>query len=839
MTDSVRIVAYPHPLREERLLVDVPVGRSVADLLPLAGMAPETTGSVYVAGERVPREEWATTRPEIGQLVVARAAVPAGAATNKDGPFRAILAVITVGLSEFPWRFLYKRIGFPLNPMFWVPETPTFDGIDGPGRRVRPFITGARNEMRPYSPVPVILAYRLRYRPPFAARPYSSWRGNKQHFHCLMTFGHGPLRLENHKFGDTPIASLGLKQLPANTLPEASKESNFQVREGWAGDPAIAYYLDQVNEEALQVDLRHDNSDGTRRDWSYRRTEVDVERIGVEVSFPEGLIKFDSAGDPKKLDVDIEVEFAPAGTAPNATTWEKAKGRDDAGALNKWNGIKVDDKRRAAFSVGIDWTVAKGQYDVRLRRKTPDRNKFTELDSTWWSTLRGYRLGSPISLTGLCTVAFDIQATGVLSGELDTYNAEASFMGTYYDQGSSSWVTPTASSTPTLAKSGQPAAHYRAVLTGVANRAALSTSRLDLATLATWAVKTESAGLHFSGVFDTTGTVFERLQAIAAMGRARPNVRDALFTVAYDLEGGATHVDQFSPRTYKRLPSELVFPEVVHGLRVQYRSRDKEEALAEIRVYDDGYSASNATIFETLQLIYCADKDEAWKHGRRNLAERRLRRERHRIEVGVENLRLNMIDPVLVAFEDIDATTGWGRVKTVVLDGSGNALGVTLDEAVQVTAGVDHQFAFRKSNGVPVTRQIVTPAATEWITAATFATPIPAASDQPVAGDHFLFNRISVSWRRCLVTSIEHREDLSAVVALVDEALGVYSADTSTASTATQSNTNSPVNSGSSNTGQLSVSASSAPGTGGGSTAGIVFNVTQQQNGSSTAGVAP
>ena len=45
---------------------------------------------------------------------------------------------------------------------------------------------------------------------------------------------------------------------------------------------------------------------------------------------------------------------------------------------NPFNGIKVRDVKRSAFAVGIDWTVASGQYDVRLRRKTPDRNKLTQ-----------------------------------------------------------------------------------------------------------------------------------------------------------------------------------------------------------------------------------------------------------------------------------------------------------------------------------------------------------------------------------------------------------------------------------------------------------------------------
>jgi hypothetical protein len=826
--DSVKVIVRPHPFREERRVVDVPQGQNVETLLRLAGLPAKYARNVLVDGEPLRREAWPTTRPVAGQTVTAKASL-LGAATNKNGPFRAFLAFITVGTSEV-WRAAYKRTGFAPNSLFWQPDPPDFGGLPSTSDRgSRPFITGSKNEMRPYSPVPQIFGYRVRYRPPYAARPYSSWRGNKQHFHVLLTFGYGPLRVhsETHKLGDTPISAYGVTQLTAGATPTTQPAANMQVREGWNSDPTLAYYLDQVDEQGVNAELRREDGSGNRSPWSFRRTGIGLSRIGVEVFFPEGLIEFTSKG-TAKLDVEIEVFYAPAGTAVPAdgnlaaNGWTPATGRGEDGMLNKFPGIKFKDDKRAAFATGIDWDVdpttaslvgTAGQFDVAMRRKTTDRNKLEQMDKTVWSTLREFRLGNPINLTGLCTVSMDIVATGNLSGELDSYNAEVSWMGTYYN--GSSWVTPVSTDTPTLATSGQPAAHYRAILQGSANKAAVADARMDLTTLATWATKCETAGLHNWAVFDTPGTVFERLQAVAGMGRASFTMREGKFSVVYDLEQPGTAIQHFTPRNYDNFQGSIVFQDVVHAMYVEYVETTNEAALSRIVVYDDGYNADGtggktaATKFETLTLIQCRSKDEAWKHGRRALAERRLRREKYMIDVDVENLIVSRGDPCVLAVEAIDEITGQGRVLTVT-QSAGAAVSVTTDEILTLDSAASYTMRVRKSDGSSFDRALTTPGTSGEYSSFTFAVSIPAGDPQPVAGDLVLVRKTTQTYRRCVVTQIEHRAELSARVSLADEAPDVYTADTvSVANPATTAipTTASPVENGTTTTGQIVVSA--------------------------------
>ena len=822
LTDHVTVTVRPHPFREERQTAHVPQGQTIAALLALAGLDPDDAGPVLVDGEPVPRCEWNVATPRAGQTVTSRA-VPRGAATNKNGPIRAALAFITHGTSE-AWRQVYNVVGFnpnPLSGLLWQSATPSLDGFgNGQGRKIRHLIEGTRNEARPYSPVPRIFGYRVRYTPPLAALPYSTWVGNKQHFHMLFCFGYGPLYLEDHRIGDTPVSAFGMTPLTGTQTPSTNTAANMQVRP-WGNETALYYYLNNVSEAAVGASLTY-NTSGARSPWSVRRTAAAVTRIAVEVGFPQGLIAITNTSTGyAKLAVEVEVYYAPAGTAiPSGgdlgapgSGWTPAYGRSDTGTRNSHAGVKINDARKAAFAIGIDWDVTSGQYDVALRRKTADRNGLSDLDDTVWSKLTNYRLSTPVNLTGLALVSMDIVATGNLNGVLDNYNALASSMSPWYDSDAATWRTPTTTDTPTLESSGQPAGHYRAILQGSGNALAVADARIDLTTLQTWAAATKSHGLHFAGAFETNGSVFDALTAVAAMGRASFTMKDGKFSVVQDLDAQTTPIQHITPRNSWNFQGSHAWPEPVHALRVQYTDTTKDpskgSALTEIVVYDDGYNADGsggstaATVFESLSLPYCNDMTEAWKHGRRALAERRLRRDVYTVEMDVEHLVANRGDLVVLGAEVFDSTPSWGRVKTVTLNGSSEATAITTDESLTTDGSSTYKFRFRLPSGTGVEASVGTPAAGS-ATSFTFATPIAAAS-VPSAGDLFLFGLNSVTFRRCLIQRIEPLADLAARVTLVDEASGVYSADTGT-STATAPATGSATSSSSTT---LTVAASS------------------------------
>lgn len=192
-------------------------------------------------------------------------------------------------------------------------------------------------------------------------------------------------------------------------------------------------------------------------------------------------------------------------------------------------------------------------------------------------------------------------------------------------------------------------------------------------------------------------------------------------------------------------------------------------------------------------------------------------------------------DPVLLGIEHIDTVLKWGRAITIVRNGSGDATGLTFDEVLAIDSAKTYLFRFRKGSGVYVDRAITTPGTSGDYKTLSFAVAIPAANPQPDDGDLFLFGESTANFRRCLVFAIEHRADLSARLTLVDEAPGVYTADTSTTPAASASNVNKAPNSVSGAAGVLTVTV--APPTGPGkTTAGIVLSVTSRGRSSSVGG---
>jgi len=141
--------------------------------------------------------------------------------------------------------------------------------------------------------------------------------------------------------------------------------------------------------------------------------------------------------------------------------------------------------------------------------------------------------------------------------------------------------------------------------------------------------------------------------------------------------------------------------------------------------------------------------------------------------VDFEHLACQRGDVVRVSHDVTLWGDGWGRVKSVTLDGGGDVIGIVTDEKLPVLSGETYNMRFRLSTGasllVPVTAD--TGEQTEF-------TCDPASGIQ--AGDLFLFGRTGRESVRLIVKRIERAEDLVARLVCVDEAPAIYNADTGT-----------------------------------------------------------
>lgn len=428
--------------------------------------------------------------------------------------------------------------------------------------------------------------------------------------------------------------------------------------------------------------------------------------------------------------------------------------------------LTITDARVDQIRRSIAFPVPRGQYDLRVRRTTADSTDDRTIDSVYWTAIRTIRNEEPILVRNLARVAMRIRATDQLSGVIDNFNLTASARIPDWDAESGTWIERVTSN---------PASIYRAILQGPANAKPVDDSRLAISSLVAWHEANTANGWKANVVFDFDGTLFERLQQVAMTGRATFGMEDGLFSVVRD-RVQTIPVQHFTPRNSRGFKGRRAFPDVPHALRVRFLNEAKGFQQDERIVYDDGFDATNATRFESLELFGITDADLAWRHGRYFLAVGQLRPETYELGVDFEHLVCRRGDLVLVTHDVPLLGSGFGRVRRVVNTTAGRPAIVELDAPVEMELGRNYGIRFRKKDGTFVLREVEneTGGSTSVLT---FRSPIPLGQPAPEAGDLFGFGDVGFESREMVVRSISMGPDLSATLTLVDHAPAVHSAD--------------------------------------------------------------
>ena len=231
----------------------------------------------------------------------------------------------------------------------------------------------------------------------------------------------------------------------------------------------------------------------------------------------------------------------------------------------------------------------------------------------------------------------------------------------------------------------------------------------------------------------------------------------------------------FTPRNSWAYEGELDHGPMPHGYRIGYLDAERDWQADEVVVYDDGYGAGNATRIERVEWPGITSRAQAWKEGRYHLAQRRLRREVHRITVDFEHLACERGD--LVALQHDVIAVGLGAARITARDDDGEtAASVTLDTPMTMEDGKDYGLRVRRVvAGAQVTTlyRVATEPGQQAILA--FVDP-PALDDAPSVGDLCAFGEYDRETLRVLIRDIEPRDELTARLTLIAEAAGVHTA---------------------------------------------------------------
>lgn len=427
----------------------------------------------------------------------------------------------------------------------------------------------------------------------------------------------------------------------------------------------------------------------------------------------------------------------------------------------------VTDNSTTAVRSGQIWPVARGQYDVRIRRVTPDATDDKIFDQVTWTAIRTIRDTPPITEAGHCLVAIRIKATDELNGVVDEFNCIASSLLLDYD--GTGWEER---------ESANPAAVFLDILTGTANGWPVEdVEQIGITGLEEWAVNNIDTGREFNAIIDFETTVFDALRMVASCGRAAPTMRDGKFSVVRDTPQD-TPVQHFTPRNSWGFRGTKGFPDLPHALRIPFVNRTNGWRADERVVYADGFSAENATRFETIDMFGVTDPEQIWKDGRYFQAVAVLRPETFELNCDFEHLVASQGDMVLVTHDVISVGIASGRITQVVTSDSPEVVTrIVVDELLTFMPGEDHGVSIRTVNNRRVTAQVEN--AVGSTKTLTFFTPIPFEGGfSPVSiGDLLGFGILGRETLECLVKTIQPGEELSAMLTLVPHSPEVHEAE--------------------------------------------------------------
>ena len=751
-SQGVRLVASPSPLASTEIDVQMPEGLTLGQMLDASGMDPRVAPWCHVAvdGNEIDPMWWDHVKPKAGRRVTV-SVYPTGGGGEGDSnkTLRTVLQIVVYAAAAvlsyfFPALapvFFLGAAAISVALQFLLP--PSF-----PRRKaqeessISPSIGGARNQMPSFGQVLPRILGRHRVFPFYGAKPFTELQGSDQFIRLMFAVGLGPYAISDLKIGETSL--------------DDYEDVEVEIRQGFSTDAPRQLYSNQVTEDGVGVDLTFGLPEAPTGNgigpWYVRTTQPDTDEISVDVGWLKGLGKSDK-NQRRSLFSVVEIEYAVAGSG----SWVAA---ESIGVSDNLSIIPLRMNRR--------WTVARGQYDVRVRQIGIIGHGLSQTEmlmtEATWTVLRSIKHVDPISIPNVATVALRIRATGQLQGIVDTFNCVVESIMPDFESTLGTWVER-----PTR----NPASCFRAVLQGYGNARPLPDNRLDIDGLEgfhDWCVANE---FHFDQVLDFESSILDTLRTIARAGRAQPTFKNGTQWSVFIDEPQSVPLAHFSPRNSREYSGRKVFVDVPHALRVAFPNEDNGWLPDEHLVFRDGYTRANASRYESMEYPGVTDADQIWKLGRYDLANMLLRPETHSFTTDFKYLTIRRGGLIRFTHDVPLIGLASARIKALVTSGA-NTTGLILDELVTQEVATSYSVRVTLADATQQVHALTTvPGESATVT---FATPVTTATG-PQVGDHVAFGESAEESLELIVKDIDPREDETARITCVDKGAGVWSAD--------------------------------------------------------------
>ena len=794
---SAILNVVPHPLRTERFTVPILPGTTLdklANWIKFEYKIAEELASkitILVNGIVVDSSKWSTTALKDTDRVEYRA-VP-----GKGNTLRLVLTLALVAAA--PWLTTQAGIAMgattagttaaafaTASPLAYTaistgvmmvggalinaisPIRPP--NINTPETSIQQYmVNGGANQVRPYEAIPVILG-KVKITPPLGAVNYLTYENDTESYlSMLLLWGYGPLNIDAStlKIGNISISEYTLPVTPVTldrkTTPTAQQLLDFTAIYGKdvkvVGSNSTLTCPGQYNAVLTE---------GTYGPWvpassgaavyDSNGTVVPISQFTVSLHLPQGLRRIfaegKDSGKEESVWVRIEIQV-----------------KDGTGPWTTWTDFALGDGtvKKDAFTVNKTYynLNSSNEVQVRVRRKTG-------ADTEWTKEANGYakaqiygqvvllqtvflRNTSPIKEPNNCTLAgtaLKIKANEQLNGQIEGINAIVQTWAPSWD--GTAWTTMV---------TNNPADLFLYVLKHPANpqrvKDADVATKINLAQIQYWHNYCVTKGFEYNSVIGSQRSILEVLRDICAAGRASPAMIDGKWSVVID-EPKSNIVQHFTPHNSWGFESTKALAKMPDGLRVTYIDEDQDYQQAEIIVYNTGKSASNAELFESIQLPGVTKQSSVIDHARWHFAQAKLRPEVYRLNSDIEYLVCNRGDRVKVMHDVPMWGTGSGRVKQRI-----SSTELILDEQVYIDTTKNYTIRFRSSLGATVERTLdKTGMTTGYYTTVKLATS--ATSTEVNAGDLYMFGEYHQEAQDLLVLSIEPSSNKSATLTMVD-----------------------------------------------------------------------
>jgi hypothetical protein len=594
-------------------------------------------------------------------------------------------------------------------------------------------LQGASNQYRPWAPFPLALG-EVVVAPDFAVKTFSRTDGDDVWLQGILGLHYGPCAVSELKIGDTLVSSMGA--------------GDIQIVEHLTPGPrTFALYPNDVDQLDLQEEMEAEVGSATP---VVRAASSEGERFEFDFFLPGGLHFQKDDGRRISASVTLSVRSRPIdsdGVPTGDGSWS---------AATSWT---LSSTTREPWRVTRSLTLPLGRYEFEVVRSAKVDANEKRRDQVALTAIRAVAFRKPIVDETLSVIEFSVRATALNQGTLAPITCRLVPLCPTWDAVEGEWTSAQATSNP--------AALTRWLTTGPAPARPLALGEADQR-LRTWSELCDAydwrAGLYLTEVRSQA----EVLALLESAGRA------SLFWDGGQL-AAAPWVEKPAPRqlfageNLRNHRWQILYPDPVHALRVEFQSLDQAGAADELYVYADGYAETDgedvqaATLIEALRLEGQKTAERAYRDGRWALGQRKLQRRIDSWETDVEYLASSYGDRVRLSWGRVEDANGV-RIRCRRWS-DGSVVGLRLAQPVRFEPGLSYAIDLRRADGLDLAVAVVNPASTGTVETREIAFVAARTEAQtPRAGDLVAFGRAALVSEDVELIAIEPGEGLTAAL---------------------------------------------------------------------------